>query len=196
MFRSCRLYSWIRLTCTSNIDSGSTATSVRSIVNLARASLFRLFTASSRSRSEPSSTNSSRRRSSLRSRIQPSPIALVIRWASGRFACRSQRRGVTPFVLLLNRSGQSLAKSGASNFFTSSLCSAATPLTEWLPAIALHDVANGAGHQEVLLQQAQLAARLNGIRRIEDLGDRFGVDLVLHRGDVIAGIEDADVELV
>ena len=62
--------------------------------------------------------------------------------------------------------------------------------------IALHDVANGAGHQEVLLQQAQLAARLIGIRRIEDLGNRFGVDLVLHRGDVIAGIEDADVELV
>ena len=65
-----------------------------------------------------------------------------------------------------------------------------------LLAVALHDVAHGAGHEEVLLQQSQLATAIDQVGGVEDLRDRFGVDLVLHRGDVVAGVEDADVEFV
>src|SRR4051794_9097231 len=47
----------------------------------------------------------------LRSVIQPSPMASVIARESGGFASSNQRRGVTPLVLLLNRSGKRAAKS-------------------------------------------------------------------------------------
>ncbi len=63
-------------------------------------------------------------------------------------------------------------------------------------AIALHDVAHGAGDEEVLLQQAQLAPAVDRVARVEDLGDGLGVDLVLDGRDVVAGVEDADVEFV
>jgi hypothetical protein len=45
--------------------------------------------------------------------IQASPIASVIMRASGGFAPISQRRGVTPFVLLLKRSGKISARSAS-----------------------------------------------------------------------------------
>ena len=43
--------------------------------------------------------------------IQPSPMASVIVRASAGLASSSQRRGVTPLVLLLNRSGNISARS-------------------------------------------------------------------------------------
>ncbi len=46
-----------------------------------------------------------------RSVIQPSPMASVIVSASAGLDMSSQRRGVTPLVLLLNRSGYSSARS-------------------------------------------------------------------------------------
>ena len=52
-------------------------------------------------------------RSSSRSVIHLSPIVLVISRASSGLACTSQRRGVTPFVLLLKRSGQSAIEVGS-----------------------------------------------------------------------------------
>ena len=59
-----------------------------------------------RSRKPASSASGASRRSSARSVIQPLPMASVIASASAGFASSSQRRGVTPFVLLLNRSGK------------------------------------------------------------------------------------------
>src|SRR4029453_2488190 len=47
----------------------------------------------------------------LRSDTQLSPIASVIARANGGFDINSQRRGVTPFVLLLKRSGKISARS-------------------------------------------------------------------------------------
>ena len=41
-----------------------------------------------------------------RSVIHVSPMVLVMSPARSGLACTSQRRGVTPFVLLLKRSGQ------------------------------------------------------------------------------------------
>ena len=51
-------------------------------------------------------------------------------------ACATQRRGVTPLVLLLNLSGHRSTKSRNRPSFSSCECSAATPLTEKLPTIA------------------------------------------------------------
>src|SRR5215831_12301441 len=52
-----------------------------------------------------------RRLSRLRSLIQASPIALVMAVARAEFARSNQRRGVTPLVLLLKRSGNISARS-------------------------------------------------------------------------------------
>src|SRR5215470_11304898 len=49
--------------------------------------------------------------SSLRLVIHPVPMASEIVLANLGFACSSQRRGVTPFVLLLKRSGYISARS-------------------------------------------------------------------------------------
>ena len=58
-----------------------------------------------------SSASGSSLRSWPRSVIQPSPMASVIVRASAGFASSSQRRGVTPLVLLLKRSGNISARS-------------------------------------------------------------------------------------
>jgi len=49
---------------------------------------------------------------------------------------KSQRRGVIPFVLLLNLDGQYSAKSLRTLFRRRSVCSSETPLTEEDPTIA------------------------------------------------------------
>src|SRR5208337_4884082 len=58
-----------------------------------------------------SSASGFSRESSLRLVIQPSPMASLIVRASGTLQSRSQRRGVTPLVLLLKRSGNTVARS-------------------------------------------------------------------------------------
>ena len=64
-----------------------------------------------RSRNAASFANFSRPRSWSRSVIQPSPIFSRISADSLGLALSSQRRGVTPLVLLLKRSGKKSAKS-------------------------------------------------------------------------------------
>ena len=75
-------------------------------------------------------------RSWSRSVIQPSPIGFVMSRASGGLASSSQRRGVTPLVLLPKRSGNISAKSGTTFVFSNSEWMAATPLVLWVPTIA------------------------------------------------------------
>src|SRR6516225_4575929 len=58
--------------------------------------------------------------SCVRSVIQPSPIASVIVPESAGLHSRSQRRGVTQLVLLLNRSGKISARSFTVVFLSSS----------------------------------------------------------------------------
>ncbi len=58
--------------------------------------------------------------------------------ASGGLASASQRRGVTPLVLLQKRLGNSRAKSANSDCTISSECRAETPLTLWLATTASH----------------------------------------------------------
>src|SRR5262249_9321769 len=47
----------------------------------------------------------------LRSVTQPAPMASLMTWESVGFARSNQRRGVTPLVLLLKRSGKISARS-------------------------------------------------------------------------------------
>ena len=112
-FSSWRLYSWMRLTWQSTIVSGSSVCAAARRAASARAA--------PGPRASPRGTRrGSRRRrraaparaSSPRSVIQPSPIASRDRCGRARgFASSSQRRGVTPLVLLLKRSGKSSARS-------------------------------------------------------------------------------------
>ena len=74
--------------------------------------------------------------SSARSVIQPSPIASVMLEARAGLASRSQRRGVTPLVLLLNRSGYISARSLTVTVRSRSEWMAATPLVLCEPTMA------------------------------------------------------------
>src|SRR5262245_47019238 len=74
-----------------------------------------------------SAANGRSSRNWLRSLIQPSPMASVIVWDSAGFDKWSQRRGVTPLVLLLNRSGNISARSLTVVVRSSSEWIAATP---------------------------------------------------------------------
>ena len=71
-----------------------------------------------------------------------------------------------------------------------------------LPAIRVvllkpaKDVAQGAGHQEVLLHQAQFLTGSSRAGRIQHLGNGFGCDLLFHGFEIIAGIEDPHVEVM
>ena len=74
--------------------------------------------------------------SSLRSVIQPSPIASVMALASPGLACSSHRRGVTPLVLLLKRSGNISARSFTVEVRNSFEWTAATPFVLCEPTMA------------------------------------------------------------
>ena len=112
-FSSCRLYSWMRLICTSKSDVGIDVDAEHAPQDQ-RASRS-LFVALDRAeplaergvvgeRLEPAQLG--------RGRVtQPSPMASVISAASPGLPAAASARGVTPFVLLLNRSGKSSSKS-------------------------------------------------------------------------------------
>ena len=67
---------------------------------------------------------------------QPSPTASVSSLARSGLASSSQRAGVTPLVLLLNRSGNIAAKSATVLVRSNSEWIAATPFVLWVPTIA------------------------------------------------------------
>src|SRR6266853_5750006 len=75
-------------------------------------------------------------RNSERSLIHPSPMASVIEPESAGFDKCTQRRGVTPLVLLLNRSGNISARSLTVIVRSNSEWIAATPFVLWEPTIA------------------------------------------------------------
>ena len=109
---SCRLYSWMRLIWLSKMVSGSTVWPVVRLEPVARSAPWRrAWPRGTPSRNAAIVGQRRSRRSSPRSVTHSSPMASVISWASAGFASSSQRRGVTPLVLLLNRSGNISAKS-------------------------------------------------------------------------------------
>ncbi len=103
--RCWRLYSWMRLTITSNMEDGSTTTPVVSRTSSASATLFWCRAACHCSRKPASSAYGSSARSCARSEIQPSPIASDTSRVRRGLDSASQRRGVTPLVMLVNFSG-------------------------------------------------------------------------------------------
>src|SRR5271154_1289587 len=74
-------------------------------------------------------------------------MALVMASASAGFESSSQRRGVTPLVLLLNRSGKRPARSLTVVLRNNSEWMAATPLVLCDPTIAIFVDQTHAAHQ-------------------------------------------------
>ncbi len=101
----------MRLTWLSKMVSGSTASPVVAWSQTAKRALAARLARRKPSRKEGSSARGTIFLSWARSVTQPSPIASVIRRDRSGLARRSQRRGVTPLVLLLNRSGKISARS-------------------------------------------------------------------------------------
>src|SRR3989475_11354491 len=101
----------MRLTWLSKMVSGTTA--CREVVGShgAKVDLAARFASRKALRKPRSSARGSSLASSPRSVIQPLPMASVMMRASAGFASSSQRRGVTPLVLLLKRSGNISARS-------------------------------------------------------------------------------------
>src|SRR5215831_3123628 len=126
----------MRFTWMSNSAPGSTAMWVRSRMRRASASLFRRFTRRHCSRKPASVSRASRPLRSERLATQPSPTVSLSSFASGGLLSIMKRRGVTPLVMLWNRSGHSSAKSFSTVCCSSCVCRAATPLTAWLPTVA------------------------------------------------------------
>ncbi len=63
-------------------------------------------------------------------------------------------------------------------------------------AVAVDDVVDRAGDEEVLLPQAELAPLLEVVVGVEDLGDDLGGVLGLHGAHVVAAVEEREVELL
>src|SRR5262249_8146350 len=55
---------------------------------------------------------------------------------------------------------------------------------------------DGAGYQEILLDQREFPGSLDRIRRIQDFGNDLGGDLLLHGPQVIALVEDLHIEFI
>ena len=126
----------MRFTWLSKTEPGSTMIPLVALSQSAKrdlASRLALRTSSRKPRSSASGFSSAR---SVRSVIQPSPIASVIRRASAGLAMSSQRRGVTPLVLLLKRSGNISARSLTVAVRNSLEWIAATPFVLCEPMIA------------------------------------------------------------
>ena len=108
--RSCRLYSWMRLTWQSKTVSGSTVCPEVALSHWANRALASRLALRKSLRKPRSSANGLSLLNWARSVIQPSPMAAVIVLARAGFASSNQRRGVTPLVLLLKRSGNISAR--------------------------------------------------------------------------------------
>ena len=139
-FRSCRLYSWMRLTWQSKRARESTETPVRARIVFARAFLLSCLTVPHARRNSAFSARGARRQSCSRSVTHPSPILSVISSARPGLHSFNHRRGVMPLVLLLNLSGQRLKKSRKISVLRISVWSPETPFTEWLPTMARWDM--------------------------------------------------------
>src|SRR5215831_2997162 len=62
--------------------------------------------------------------------------------------------------------------------------------------IAPKDITDGAGYQEIFLDQTEFTTSLDRIRRIQDFGNDLGGDLLLHGPQVIALVEDLHIEFI
>src|SRR4029434_2387791 len=101
----------MRFTWLSKMVSGSTVCPDVDRSQFENDDLAERFAARNASRNARSSEYGLRSASSANTVIQPSPIASVMVVARAGFASSSHRRGVTPLVLLLKRSGNILLKS-------------------------------------------------------------------------------------
>ena len=64
-----------------------------------------------------------------------------------------------------------------------------------IPLVPGDEISHRAGDQEVLLEEAQLLPRRHGVGRVQDLRDGLRGDLLFHRLQIVAGVEDLHVEV-
>src|SRR5271165_3544059 len=126
----------MRLIWQSKIESGSTLWPDVDLSQLAKCTLASRIDLRNSSQVLESPANALRSLIRLKSVIQPSPITFVMAPDSAGLASSSQRRGVTPFVLLLKRSGNTSARSFTVVVRNSFEWTAATPLVLCEPTIA------------------------------------------------------------
>ena len=65
-----------------------------------------------------------------------------------------------------------------------------------MPHVALDQILQRGGDEEVFLPEPQLLAGRRLVARIEDLRDRLGARLLGQRADMVAGVEDVEAERV
>ncbi len=63
-------------------------------------------------------------------------------------------------------------------------------------AVAADDVAQRAGNEEILLDQAQFLPVVGLVIRVKDLGDRLAHHLFAHRLDIASAVEGGEVEFL
>src|SRR5215471_7611025 len=126
----------MRLIWQSKIVSGSTSCADDDFSQFANRTLACRFDARNAARKSPSSASGFNALSSVRLVTHLSPMASEIRLANLGFACSNHRRGVTPLVLLLKRSGYISARSLTVVVRKSSEWTAATPFVLCEPTIA------------------------------------------------------------
>ena len=138
-FRCWRLYSWMRLTCTSNIELGidRDAGALRARRPANSLLVGALDARATASRKPASSASGSSRASWSRSVTQPSPIASLISRGQPRIAQRhpAPRRDAVGLVAELLRP-QRVEVRAARPASAARECSSATPLIAWLPTQA------------------------------------------------------------
>ena len=62
--------------------------------------------------------------------------------------------------------------------------------------VAAGDVAKAAGDEKILLDETQFLAGCDGIGRVKDFRNRLRSDLLLHRPQIVAVVEDLHVEVM
>ena len=59
-----------------------------------------------------------------------------------------------------------------------------------------HNIADGAGYEEVLLHQAQFLTGFDGVGGVKDFGDCFGFDFLFNGFDITAFVKGFDIQFV
>src|SRR5207249_4227485 len=214
----------MRLTWLSKMVSGSTACPEVVRSHCAKADLAARFAPRNAPRKPRSSARGSSLASSPRSVIQPLPMASVMMRASAGFASSSQRRGVTPLVLLLKRSGNISARSLTVVERRSAEWIAATPLVLCEPTMARFairtcfvgldgrfvgkrapvsiaaaeapdQIGQRAGDEKVLLEEPQPLPPGRGVVGIENPSEGLGGERPRQRADELTMTERLEIEL-
>jgi len=63
-----------------------------------------------------------------------------------------------------------------------------------IPQVAPDNIPKGAGHQKIFLDEPQFPAGFDAVAGVKDLGDILRINFLLHRPNIVALVENADVK--